>query len=245
MDLSNKVVIIMGASSGIGAATSELLAKDNATLVLGARRIDRLNDIKNQFPDATIDTHEVDVTNFDQVKAVVDDTVAKYGRIDVIYNNAGIMPTAPLVEGRRDEWKQMLDINIMGVLNGIAAVLPIMVKQQSGHVITTDSVAGHVVGPDAAVYSGTKFAVRAIMDGLRMEQAENNIKTTIISPGSTGTELFNSINDADQKKFAEDFFKNINGLQPAQVASAVEYAIGTADNMSVSEVIVRPTRQSL
>ena len=244
MDLSNKVVVIMGASSGIGAATSRLLAKDNAKLVIAARRLNRLEEIQKDFP-GKIDAYKADVTKFEDVKNVIDKTVKKYGRIDVLYNNAGIMPTAPLIEGRRDEWQNMLQINIMGVLNGIAAALPYMAKAKSGHIITTDSVAGHVVGPDAAVYSGTKFAVRAIMDGLRQEQAENNIKTTIISPGSTGTELFNSINDSDQKKFAEDFFKNINGLQPEQIASAVEFAIGTKDNMSVSEVIVRPTRQSL
>nr|WP_255552544.1 SDR family oxidoreductase [Lactobacillus sp. Sy-1] len=245
MDLSNKVVVIMGASSGIGAATSRQLAKDNATLIIAARRIDRLTEIKNEFPNQNIHPFEADVTNFNEVKKVIDFAVSEYGRIDVLYNNAGIMPTAPLVEGRRNEWQNMLDINVMGVLNGIAAALPEMVKAKFGHIITTDSVAGHVVAPGSAVYSGTKYAVRAIMDGLRMEQAENNIKTTIISPGSTGTELFNSINDVDQKKFAEDFFEQIDGLQPEQVASAVEFAIGTKSNMSVSEVIVRPTRQSL
>lgn len=245
MDLSEKVIVIMGASSGIGAATARLLAKDNAKLFLAARRLDRLNEIKQEFPDGDIETFSADVTKFEEVKAVIDAALAKYGRVDVLYNNAGIMPTAPLVEGRRDEWQNMLQINIMGVLNGIAAVLPSMASKKSGHIITTDSVAGHVVGPDSAVYSGTKFAVRAIMDGLRAEQAENNIKTTIVSPGSTGTELFNSINDADQKQFAEDFFKNINGLDPQQIAEAVEFAIGTKSNMSVSELIIRPTRQSL
>ena len=244
MDLSNKVVVIMGASSGIGAATSRLLAKDNAKLVISARRLNRLEEIQKDFP-GKIDAYKADVTKFEDVKNVIDKTVEKYGRIDVLYNNAGIMPTAPLIEGRRDEWQNMLQINIMGVLNGIAAALPYMAKAKSGHIITTDSVAGHVVGPDSAVYSGTKFAVRAIMDGLRQEQAENNIKTTIVSPGSTGTELFNSINDSNQKKFAEDFFENVDGLQPEQIASAVEFAIGTKNNMSVSEVIVRPTRQSL
>lgn len=245
MDLSNKVVVIMGASSGIGAATSKLLAQDGAKLSIAARRLDRLDEIKQELPDAEIETFEADVTKFEDVKRVIDKTVEKYGRIDVLYNNAGIMPTAPLIEGRRDEWQNMLQINIMGVLNGIAAALPYMAKAKSGHIIATDSVAGHVVGPDAAVYSGTKFAVRAIIDGLRQEQAENNIKTTIVSPGSTGTELFNSINDSDQKKFAEDFFENVGGLKPEQIASAVEFAIGTKENMSVSEVIVRPTKQTL
>lgn len=245
MDLSNKVIVIMGASSGIGAATSRLLAKDGAKLVIAARRLNRLEEIQKEFPKADIDAYKADVTKFENVKNVIDKTVEKYGRIDVLYNNAGIMPTAPLIEGRRDEWQNMLQINIMGVLNGIAAALPYMAKAKSGHIISTDSVAGHTIGPDGAVYSGTKFAVRAIMDGLRIEQAENNIKTTIVSPGSTGTELFNSINDKDQKKFAQDYFKNVGGLEPEQIAQAVEFAIGTKDNMSVSEVIIRPTRQSL
>lgn len=245
MDLSNKVIVIMGASSGIGAATSRLLAKDGAKLVIAARRLNRLEEIQKDFPKAEIDAYKADVTKFEDVKNVIDKTVEKYGRIDVLYNNAGIMPTAPLIEGRRDEWQNMLQINIMGVLNGIAAALPYMAKAKSGHIISTDSVAGHNIGPDGAVYSGTKFAVRAIMDGLRIEQAENNIKTTIISPGSTGTELFNSINDKDQKKFAQDYFENVGGLEPEQIAQAVEFAIGTKDNMSVSEVIIRPTRQTL
>lgn len=245
MNLSNKVIVIMGASSGIGAATSRLLAKDGAKLVIAARRLNRLEEIQKEFPKADIDAYKADVTKFENVKNVIDKTVEKYGRIDVLYNNAGIMPTAPLIEGRRDEWQNMLQINIMGVLNGIAAALPYMAKAKSGHIISTDSVAGHTIGPDGAVYSGTKFAVRAIMDGLRIEQAENNIKTTIVSPGSTGTELFNSINDKDQKKFAQDYFKDVGGLQPEQIAQAVEFAIGTKDNMSVSEVIIRPTRQSL
>lgn len=235
----------MGASSGIGAATARLLAQDNAKLFLAARRIKRLDEIKAKFPAGHVETFKADVTNFDEVKRVIDAALNEYGRVDVLYNNAGIMPTAPLIEGRRDEWQNMLQINIMGVLNGIAAALPSMAENHSGHIISTDSVAGHVVGPDGAVYSGTKFAVRAIMDGLRAEQAENNIKTTIISPGSTGTELFNSINDPDQKQFAKNFFKNINGLQPEQIAQAVEFAIGTQSNMSISELIIRPTRQSL
>ncbi|ERK45811.1 oxidoreductase, short chain dehydrogenase reductase family protein [Levilactobacillus brevis ATCC 14869 = DSM 20054] len=245
MNLENKVVVIMGASSGIGAATAQLLAADHAKLVLAARRLDRLDEIKTANPNEAILTMRADVTKFDEVKAVIDTTIKQYGRVDVLYNNAGIMPTNPLIAGKRDEWQNMLQINIMGVLNGIAAVLPSMAARKSGHIITTDSVAGHVVTPDSAVYSGTKYAVRAIMDGLRQEQAENNIKTTIVSPGSTGTELFNSITDADQKQFAEDFFKNIHGLEPKQIAQAVEFAIGTEANMSVSEVIVRPTRQSL
>lgn len=168
--LSEKVIIIMGASSGIGEATARLLARKGAKLVIAARRQERLIAIKKELPEATILVQQADVTKEEEVQRVIKLTMEKYGRIDVLFNNAGVMPTAPLIEAPKGEWRQMLDINIMGVLNGIAAVLPIMVEQKSGQIIATDSVAGHVVYPDSAVYCGTKFAVRAIMEGLRQEQ---------------------------------------------------------------------------
>ena len=160
--IQNKVLIIMGASSGIGEATTRKLAQEGARLVIAARREDRLKALVESLPNAEISYVVADVTDKEEVQSVVDLAVEKYGRIDVLYNNAGVMPTAPLSDARFDEWRQMLDINIMGVLNGIAAVLPIMKKQQSGHIIATDSVAGHVVYPGSAVYCGTKFGVRAI-----------------------------------------------------------------------------------
>ena len=168
--LSEKVIVIMGASSGIGEATARLLARKGAKLVIAARRQERLIAIKKELPEATILVQQADVTKEEEVQRVIKLTMEKYGRIDVLFNNAGVMPTAPLIEAPKGEWRQMLDINIMGVLNGIAAVLPIMVEQKSGQIIATDSVAGHVVYPDSAVYCGTKFAVRAIMEGLRQEQ---------------------------------------------------------------------------
>ncbi len=154
------------------------------------------------------------------------------------------MPTAPLAECRRDEWRSMLDINIMGVLNGIAAVLPTMIQQKSGHILATDSVAGHVVYPGSAVYCGTKFAVRAIMEGLRQEQQANNIKSTIISPGAVRTDLYKTISDP---KDSESFYKMQEelGLDSDDVADAVVYALDTADHASVSEILLRPTKQKL
>lgn len=244
MTIKDKVVIIMGASSGIGEATAKLLAQNDAKLVLAARRMDRLEAIKEAYPEANILIQQVDVTNYEDVKKVAQLAVDTFGKIDVLYNNAGIMPTAPIIEGRRDEWRQMLDINIMGVLNGIAAVVPIMAKQKSGHIIATDSVAGHVVYPDSAVYCGTKFAVRAIMEGLRQEQRENNIKSTIISPGAVATELYKTIND---KEVAEKVHQSQveSGLIPEDIASAVMFAIDTPDRMSISDMIVRPTSQQV
>jgi NADP-dependent 3-hydroxy acid dehydrogenase YdfG len=242
--IQDKVVVIMGASSGIGEATTKLLAQEGANLIIAARRLERLEAIKEKFLEANIHIQQADVTNYDDVKKVVDLAMDTYGRIDVLYNNAGIMPTAPIVEGRRDEWQKMLDINVMGVLNGIAAVVPIMANQKSGHIIATDSVAGHVVYPDSAVYCGTKFAVRAIMEGLRQEQRENNIKSTIISPGAVATELYKTIND---KNVSEDLRKAQKewGLVAEDIASAVVFAIDTPDRMAVSDMIVRPTTQPI
>ncbi|WP_419961764.1 SDR family oxidoreductase [Psychrobacillus sp. BM2] len=244
MAIKDKVIIIMGASSGIGEATAKLLEKRDANLILAARRLDHLEAIKEEFPAANILIQQADVTNYEDVSRVVKLALDTYGKIDVLYNNAGIMPTAPLVEGRRDEWKEMIDINIMGVLNGIAAVLPIMEKQKSGHILSTDSVAGHVVYPDSAVYCGTKFAVRAIMEGLRQEQRENNIKSTIISPGAVQTELYKTISD---KKVADELHEAQKewGLTAEDIATAVVFAIDTPDRMSISDMIVRPTAQGI
>lgn len=242
MAIKDKVIIIMGASSGIGEATTKLLAEQDAKLIIAARRLDRLEAIKEEFPEADILIQQADVTNYEEVNKVVELAMETYGRIDVLYNNAGIMPTAPIVEGRRDEWQKMLDINIMGVLNGIAAVVPIMAEQKSGHIIATDSVAGHVVYPDSAVYCGTKFAVRAIMEGLRQEQRENNIKSTIISPGAVATELYKTINDKQVSENLHEAQKEW-GLISEDIASAVVFAIDTPDRMAISDMIIRPTTQ--
>ncbi|WP_295746417.1 SDR family oxidoreductase [uncultured Limosilactobacillus sp.] len=244
-DLSNKVVVIMGASSGIGAATARRLAKDGAKLVIAARRGDRLKEIASEFADGQVIPVQADVTNFKEVKAAMATAVNKFGRIDVLYNNAGIMPLSNLSEGHRDEWQNMVNINIMGPLNGIAAALPIMKKQGQGHIITTDSVAGHVVAPGMAVYSGTKYATRIIMDGLRMEEAPNHIKTTIITPGATQSELTSHISDPTTRKANTDYWDQVDGLSADQIAQAVEFVIAAKDNMSVSEMIVRPTLQTM
>lgn len=232
----------MGASSGIGEASVRKIAGKGGRLVIAARREEKLKEIADSLPDADINYLKADVTNYEEVKRVIDYAMEKYGRIDVVFNNAGIMPTGELIEARRDEWKQMLDINIMGVLNAIAAVLPIMEMQKSGHIITTDSVAGHVVYPGSAVYCGTKFALRAIMEGLRQEERENNIKSTLISPGAVRTELYKTVQD---KAASEALFKlqAEAGLDSEDVAEAVVYAIETPAHLSVSEVILRPTIQ--
>lgn len=245
-NIQDKVIIIMGASSGIGEATTKKLAQEGAKVIVAARREDRLKALVESLSNAEISYAVADVTNKEEVQAVVDLAVEKYGRVDVLYNNAGVMPLAPLSESRFDEWKQMLDINITGVLNGIAAVLPIMRKQQSGQIIATDSVAGHVVWPGSAVYSGTKFAVRAIMEGLRQEEGANNIRSTIISPGAVATELYKTINDPEVSESVKKGQRTPGfGLTSEDVAEAVAYAISTPETVSVSEILIRPTKQAL
>ncbi|HIY93445.1 SDR family oxidoreductase [Companilactobacillus sp. HBUAS56275] len=249
MSLTDKVVVIMGASSGIGAATAKLLASEGAKVTIAARRMNRLEEIKKDNPDGDILAVEADVTKADEVQNVIDKTVEKYGRVDVLFNNAGIMPVNNLDQIARDEWQNMMDINVKGVLNGIAAVLPTMKKQKSGHVITTSSVLGYEVLPGYAAYSGTKYAVRAIMEGLRQEEHQNNIKTTIIAPGSVKTELFNSINNDEVRNGLKDAMKQpgseMMALQPEEIASAVAFVINTPANMAVNEMVIRPTGQKV
>lgn len=249
MSLKDKVVVIMGASSGIGAATVNLLASKGAKLSIAARRLDRLEEIKKQNPDAEIKAFKADVTKAEEVEKVIADTVAEYGRVDVLFNNAGIMPVNNLDQLAHDEWQNMLDINVKGVLNGIAAALPVMKKQKSGHIITTSSVLGYEVLPGYAAYSGTKYAVRAIMEGLRQEEHANNIKTTIIAPGSVRTELFNSINNKEVREGLESAMKQpgseMMALQPEEIAQAVAFAIDTPANMAVNEMVIRPTGQEV
>lgn len=239
-----KVVVITGASSGIGAATTRELAKQHAKLVIGARRLDRLNELKEEFPDEDIITQKVDVTNFDEVQSLIDTAKNEFGRVDVLYNNAGVMPVNALENRARDEWQRILDVNVMGVLNGIAAVLPMMIEQKFGHIIATDSVAGHVVVPNLAVYNGSKFAVRAIMEGLRQEQHNNNIRTTIVSPGSVATELYKSIGNADNQKAEIEVEKQI-GLSAENIAKSVVFAINAPENMDLNEMIIRPIKQDV
>ncbi|MGX9798494.1 SDR family oxidoreductase [Pediococcus acidilactici] len=249
MSLQDKVVVIMGASNGIGAATVRLLAERGAKLTLAARRLARLEEIKSAYPEASIETVEADVTDMAAVQAVIDHTVAKFGRVDVLFNNAGIMPVNNLSELAHQEWQQMLDINVKGVLNGIAAALPVMRKQKFGHVISTPSVLGYEVLPGYAAYSGTKFAVRAIMEGLREEERQNSIKTTVIAPGSVKTELFDSINNKEVRESLKAAQKQpgaeMMALEPEEIAQAVAFVIDTPKNMAVNEMVIRPTGQEV
>ncbi|PIO82578.1 oxidoreductase [Loigolactobacillus backii] len=241
MAIKGKVVVITGASSGIGAATTRRLAQAGAKLVIGARRKDRLEDLVTALAPAEVIYQVTDVTDKKQVQSLVNLAVEKFGRVDVLFNNAGLMPLSELSELKVNEWEQMIDVNIKGVLYGIAAVLPIMEKQGSGHVITTDSVAGHVIHPGTAVYSGTKWAIQAIMDGLRQEQA-GKIRTTMISPGAVNTELYRTItNEKKRQQIKND--EQTSGLAAEDVANAVAYAIDQPNNVGINEILLRPITQ--
>lgn len=244
MAIRGKVIVITGASSGIGAATARALAKEGAKLALIARRMDRLETLKDELADAEIITLQADVTDFDSVQAAIDEVLCAFGRIDVMHNNAGIMPINPLSALRRDEWADMLNVNVMGVLNGIAAVLPTMIEQKSGHILATDSVLGHVVVPNLAVYNGTKFAIRAIMEGLRQEQHGNSIRTSIVSPGVVRTEIHNSTSNTTARQEQIENEEAI-GLDPEQVARAIVFAIDAPADVDVSEIILRPLAQPM
>ncbi|MBN9222230.1 MAG: SDR family oxidoreductase [Mesorhizobium sp.] len=240
--ITGKVVLITGATSGIGEATARHLAAGGHSIVLGARRTDRLTAIARDIQQAGGQAmpRELDVTDLDSVKATVAAARARHGRIDVLVNNAGIMPLSFMAELRVDDWNRMIDVNLRGVLNGIAAVLPVMSEQKSGHIINVASVSGHRVDPTAAVYSATKFAVRALSEGLRQESRD--LRVTVVSPGLTRTELFDGIANPQVEAGARAMLDQAS-IPPCAIAEAIGFAIGQPDGVDVNELVVRPTAQ--
>ena len=245
-NIKGKVVVITGASSGLGEATARQLSAQGAIVVLGARRVDRIKSLADELTSRGGKALAVatDVTRYDQVKRLVGAAVQKYGRIDVMINNAGLMPHSPLERLKVEDWNQTIDVNIKGVLYGIAAALPYMKQQKAGHIINVSSVAGHKVGPGSAVYAATKHAVRALSEGLRQEVKPYNIRTTVISPGAVATELPNSITEPD---IAEDIHKFYEAFAiPADsFARTVAFAISQPEEVDINEILFRPTRQEL
>ena len=239
-DNIQKVVVITGASSGIGEATARLLAKNGAKVVLGARRTDRLEAlVKDIHADGGIAEYlALDVTQRSQMEEIAQFTLSKFGRVDVLINNAGVMPLSTLDRLKVEEWDRMIDVNIKGVLYGIAAVLPIMKAQKSGQIINLSSIGGHAVYPSAAVYCATKFAVGAISEGLRQEVG-GDLRVTVISPGTTQSELANSISDEAAKKGMQEF-RRIS-IPATAIARSILFAIGQPNDVDISEIIVRPT----
>lgn len=240
-NISGKVVVITGASSGIGEATARQLSAAGACVVLGARRLDRLTALAEEITAAggKVTVAQTDVSNLQDVEALVNKAVEVFGRVDVLINNAGIMPNSLLDELRVDDWNRTIDINLKGTLHGIAAALPFMKAQKSGHVINVSSLSGHRVRPTTAVYSATKFAVRAISEGLRMEMTPYNIRSTIISPGPVDTDLPSSVTSA---AVAEQVRKIHEMAIPVEtLADTIVFAIGQPETVDINEIIVRPT----
>jgi len=243
-NIKGKVVVITGASSGLGEATVRKLAAEGAKLVIGARRLDRLRALAAELTLGDAAAVETDVSHFDQVKALVDHAVATHGRIDVILNNAGLMPHSPLDRVKVEDWDRMIDVNLKGTLYGIGAALPHMQRQKSGHIINVSSVAGHKVRQGSAVYAATKHAVRVISEGLRMEVKPYNIRTTIISPGAVESELAESITEPDVAKGIREFYE-ANAIPASTFANMVAFAMSQPDDVDVNEILFRPTSQEL
>lgn len=239
--IEGKVVVITGASSGLGEAAARALAALGAKLVLGARRMDRLQSLTDELGENSIPL-QTDVTDRAQVQQLVDYAVELHGRIDVLVNNAGIMPQAPLERLRVDEWDRTIDVNIKGVLYGIAAALPHMIRQKSGHFINVSSVAGHKVRGGGVVYSATKHAVRVISEGLRQEVKPYNIRTTIISPGAVDTELPNSISETDVADGTRRFYA-AQAIPADSFARCVIFAMEQPQEVDINEILYRPTVQ--
>ena len=244
--IAGKVIVITGASSGLGEATARLLSAQGATVVLGAQRVDRIRSLADELTRNGGKALAVatDVTQCDQVKRLVDTAVQSYGRIDVMINNAGLMPQSPLERLKIEDWNRMIDVNIKGVLYGIAAALPHMKQQKAGHIINVSSVAGHKVRPGGAVYSATKHAVRVISEGLRQEVKPYNIRTTVISPGAVATELPNSVTEPDVAENIHRMYEEM-AIPADSFARAVAFAMSQPEEVDVNEILFRPTRQEL
>jgi NADP-dependent 3-hydroxy acid dehydrogenase YdfG len=240
MTTIDKTILVTGASSGIGEATVRELAGAGARLFIGARRAPRLETLAAELG-SQVAWQELDVSDDASFAAFANAAEARFGRIDVLVNNAGVMPLSPLAALKRYEWRRMIDVNIHGVLNGIAAVLPRFVAQKSGHVVNVASIGAHLVLPTAAVYCATKYAVWAITEGLRLEH--DDIRATTISPGVVATELGNDITDPQVAAALNDWRQK--ALTPDAIARAIRFAIAQPDGVDVNEVIVRPTAANM
>lgn len=243
-NISGKVVVITGASSGIGESTAKLLASLGAQVVLGARREERIevvaSDIRSKG--GTAISVRTDVTQREQVGTLIETATREYGRIDVLVNNSGIMPIAHMAALKVDEWDRMIDVNVRGLLYGIAAALPVMQRQKSGHIVNLASVAGlRVFAPGGTVYSATKFAVRTITEGLRREMREHNIRTTLISPGVVATELPETTSDAATRQHVKDLYRI--AIPVESISRTIAYAIEQPPEVEISEIVIRPTAQ--
>ncbi|UII24025.1 SDR family oxidoreductase [Fulvivirga ligni] len=245
-NIKGKVVVITGASSGFGKITAEYLSEKGAVVALGARSTDKIEKLAKEINDKGGKAIAVttDVTDKDQVKKLVDKAVSEFGKIDVLLNNAGIMPLSPLEYLKIDDWDSCIDINIKGVLYGIAAALPHMKERKSGQILSVASVAGHTINPGGAVYSATKYSVRVISEALRKEVKPYNIRTGVISPGAVDTGLPDSVTADDVAENIKKFYSE-NAISADSFAHAVAYMISQPEDVDINEVLYRPTKQKL
>lgn len=242
-NIEGKVIIITGASSGIGAQTAKLFAQNGAKVVLSARREDRLKQLAAEIGESAV-YFKSDVSSLADMQALAAFGMEKFGKIDALFANAGIMPAGNMSELKTADWTSTVQINIMGVLNSMAAVLPQFIAQKSGHIIVTSSVAGTRSVPGNAVYCGTKHFVRAMLDSFRTEcvNERSGIRTTVIYPGAVQTELLNTVAPSATKTAVEEFYKNV-GIKPAAIANAVLFALSQPDGVDVSDITVRPAME--
>jgi NADP-dependent 3-hydroxy acid dehydrogenase YdfG len=242
--LDSKVVAITGASSGIGAATALELAARGAAVVLGARRTDRLDSLVKRIrtEGGRAEMLEVDVTKRADLEQLVALAVNRFGRLDVLVSNAGVARVAPMADLDVDDWDAMIDVNVRGVLHGIAAALPVFRHQGHGHLVTTVSTSGLKIVPTQAVYAGTKNAVRTLLEALRQESTDGVLRTTSISPGFVRTELVDYIDDPRQREQAQHAMAAL-GISPDAVARAIAFAIEQPDDVEIGDMTIRPARQ--
>lgn len=238
--LNGKVVVITGASSGIGETTARLLASQGVHVVIGARRLERLERLASDIhaDGGSVVVHRLDVTKLEQMKAIIEVAQSRFGRVDAVINNAGVMPLSSLEALKIEEWNRMIDVNIRGVLHGIATGLPVMKKQGFGHFINIASIGAYEVSPTAAVYCATKYAVRAITDGLRQETRGQGIRVTLVSPGVTESELADSITDKEAKEIMKEYRRTT--LPAIAIARAIVYALEQPEYVDVSELVIKP-----
>lgn len=241
--INGKVAIITGASSGIGRATALALAKAGAKVAAGARRTDRLDSLEKQIGSGEVMIQKLDVTKKSDCDSFVDAVIKKWGTVDILVNNAGLMPLSFFKNLKVEEWDQMIDVNIKGVLYCTAAAIPHMITKKSGHIVNISSVAGRIVFPAGSVYCATKHAVAAFSEGIRQELSQRaNIRVTCIEPGVVATELLNTITDKSLEKFVEAS-KQMDALQAEDIANAILFAVNSPAHMNVNEILIRPTGQ--
>jgi NADP-dependent 3-hydroxy acid dehydrogenase YdfG len=243
--LRGKVALVTGASSGIGEATAIALARSGARVAIAARRRDRLDGVARQMADLCTEALvlESDVTRPEDAESIVGRTVERWGRLDVLVNNAGLMLLSPIERARIEDWRRMIDLNLLGLMVATRAALPHMRRQKDGHVVNISSTAGRVANPDASVYAATKFGVGAFSEALRREVYKDNIRVTIIEPGAVATELREHVPDPDTRERIDTWARSMRQLQSEDVAAAILYAVSQPPHVNVNEILLRPTDQ--